>query len=97
MKSIAQFLKKKQNPAARSVFEKLDNETIFFIFKKIIREEFGSVGVGKFTPDYFNRKTLFVKSGSSVWSSELWLNRAKIIKKINQEIGRDILEEIKLK
>ena len=75
----------------------LDDKTIFYVFQKVIREDFGNIGSSKFTPDYFSRKVLFVKSNSSAWGSELWMNRKKIIDRINKEIGENILDEIKLK
>lgn len=96
MKSLKQLLNKK-NPAGKIKKAPLDNETIFFIFKKIIKEDFGQIGAAKFMPDYFTSKTLFIKSTSSTWSSELWLNRQRIIRKINVELGEEFIKEIKIK
>ncbi|HAI73975.1 MAG TPA: hypothetical protein DCS28_03690 [Candidatus Moranbacteria bacterium] len=75
----------------------LDDKTVFYVFNKIIAEEFGLIGKQKFTPDYFSNKTLFVKAENSAWSSEIWINRGKIIAKINQEIGEEAVERIKMK
>lgn len=75
----------------------LDDKTVFYVFNKIIAEEFGLIGKQKFTPDYFSNKTLFIKAENSTWSSELWTNREKIINKINQEIGENAVERIKMK
>lgn len=96
MKSLKQLLTKK-HPAGKIKKASLDKETLFFIFKKIIKEDFGQIGADKFTPDYFSRKTLFIKSASSAWSSELWLNRKRIMRKINAELGENAVEEIKIK
>lgn len=75
----------------------LDDKTVFFVFKKVIKEEFGEIGSQKFIPDYFAKKTLFVKAHNSAWSAELWTNKARIIKKINQELGEEAVENLKMK
>jgi hypothetical protein len=75
----------------------LDDKTIFFVFKRVVEAEFGQIGKQKFTPDYFAKKTLFVKAQNSVWSAELWTNKARIIGKINEEIGEKALDDIKMK
>jgi hypothetical protein len=75
----------------------LDDKTVFFVFKKVIEAEFGQLGKTKFTPDYFARKILFVKAQNSAWSAELWTNKARIMKKINEEIGEEAVENIKMK
>ncbi|MFA5961398.1 MAG: DciA family protein [Parcubacteria group bacterium] len=75
----------------------LDDKTVFFVFKKIIEVEFGQLGKQKFTPDYFAKRILFVKAQNSAWSAELWTNKARIIKKINEELGEEAVENIKMK
>ncbi|EKE11576.1 MAG: hypothetical protein ACD_15C00059G0014 [uncultured bacterium] len=92
MKLIKSYLSQK------NVFQvkNLDDKTIFFIFKKIIKEEFGNIGLANLRPEYYKDKTIFIKSNSSVWSSELWLNRDKIVRKINSEIGGKAIDKIKI-
>ena len=93
MKAIGDFLGKKNFHKTQS----LDDKTIFFIFRKVIRSEFGNLGLEKFVPDYFSGKTLFIKSDSAVWKAELWTNRGKITDLINHEIGDNVVERIKVK
>ena len=97
MKSLKNLLDKKR--ARNQLFRKtsLDKKDVFYIFKKVIQEEFGNIGVAKLKPDYFAKKILHIKSESSVWASELWLNKNSILKKINKEIGSKEIEEIKMK
>jgi hypothetical protein len=97
MKSLQNLLAKKFQE--RSVPKKmvLDDKTVFFVFKKVIQEEFGNLGVENFKPDYFDGKKIFIKCFSSNWASELWLNKNKIVRKINKELGEDVIEEIKVK
>jgi hypothetical protein len=93
MKAIGDLLNKKKIKKNTA----LDDKTIFFIFKKVIEEEFGQIGKARFTPDYFAKRVLFVRAQNSAWSAELWMNKARIIKKINHEISEDVIGDIKLK
>ena len=93
MKALSDILGKRDFRKVQA----LDDKTIFFVFRKVIRAEFGNVGAEKFIPDYFANKTLFVKAESAVWSTELWTNRGKITMLINREIGDEVVERIKMK
>ena len=75
----------------------LDDKTVFFIFKKVIEMEFGQIGKQKITPDYFAKGVLFVKAQNSAWLAEFWTNKTRIMKKINEEIGEDVVSNIKTK
>lgn len=85
--------------AKRNIFQPkaLDDQTIFFVFRKVIKEEFGNVGVEKLIPDYYNNRTIFIKSDSSAWASEIWLNKDRIVRKMNAELGEGSIEKIKVK
>jgi hypothetical protein len=82
------YLKKKTVP---------EKETVFFIFKEIIKQEFGQKGLEKFVPDYFSQGKLFVQASNSVWAAELLMNRQGIARKINEKIGEEVVQEIKIK
>jgi predicted nucleic acid-binding Zn ribbon protein len=94
MKSLGTLLQKKDIFQKKTV---LDEKTAFYIFREVIREEFGKQGAGKLIPDYFHNKTIFVKFTSSAWASELRLMRKEVIKKINKKLGGNLIEEIKFK
>ena len=93
MKSLKTFLEKK-NINKKII---LDDKTVFFLFKKITKEEFGNSGLEKLIPDYFANGILHIKSQSSPWASELELQKAKIIRQINKEIGQVEIKNIKIK
>lgn len=93
MKSLSSLLSKRKNTTKIS----LSDKDIFYIFNRIIKEEFGNVGALKLRADYFKNKTIFVKLTSSAWASELFSNRNTIIKKLNKELGDGAIKEIKLK
>jgi hypothetical protein len=75
----------------------LTDKDIFYIFRRVVKEEFGALGVAKFQADYFKNKTIFVKSESSAWAAELFSNRSRIVRKMNEELGARAIREIKLK
>lgn len=75
----------------------LDDKAVFYVFKKVIKEDFGNIGIEKFVPDYFAKGILFIRAESSAWASELWINKKRIIGKMNDELGENALEDIKTK
>lgn len=92
MKLLGNLLnKRKQEKLA------LTDKDVYFVFRKVIREEFGSVGIENLQPDYYDGQTIFVKSQSSAWLNELWLNKGRIVRKINEELGEDLIKNIKTK
>lgn len=92
MKSLGSLLRK------RNIQPKtISNKDVFFVFSQVIKEEFGNIGSLKLKADFFKNKTLFIKSKSSAWGSELFTNREDIIHKMNERLGEDIIKEIKLK
>jgi len=93
MKSLRDLINKKKTVGPLN----LDDQTVFYVFRKVVKEEFGNVGVEKFTADYFGNKILHIKSTSSAWASELWLNKDKIVYLMNKELGEGSVRAIKLK
>lgn len=92
MEKIGQIISKKP-PRRKTV---LDGKTVFYIFSKVIQEEFGKRGAANLQPDFYKNGKIFVKTKSSNWANELWLNRGKIIREINKELGLEEVKEIKL-
>lgn len=95
MKKIGTFLNKKFLEKKRKI--NWDEKSIFFAFEKIIKEEFGSRGVKNLKADYLKNKNLFIVCESSVWKSELNLNKEEIKNKLNKELGSVEILEIKIK
>lgn len=93
MRSLGNLLEKRQ----KSLKASFDDKDVFYVFSRVIGEEFGSIGKEKFRPDFFKNKTLFIKCSSPTWAGELWLNKEKIIKKINEQLGDNAVERIKTK
>lgn len=92
MKALRDLLKKQIIQKKITVSSK----DVFFVFQKVIKEEFGNVGANNFTARHFSNKTIFIQTESSNWASELWLNKKKIIEKINKELGENEVGDIKI-
>jgi len=93
MKSLESLLQKRKKELQVS----LDEKDIFYVFRHIIKEEFGNIGASKFQPDYFGKKVLIVKCESSTWANELFLNQSRILRKMSEDLGEGIVEKIKTK
>ena len=96
MKTLGSLLHKKYRSNLSNKKTDIDDKTIFFVFKKILQTEYGNVGSGKFSADYFSKKTLHIKTKNSAWAAELWINRGKLIKKINLELGGEYIERLRM-
>ena len=94
MQSLQNLLKKKKSFKKPLV---LDEKTTFFVFRKIIQKKFGEMGKEKLIPDFFSKKTIFIKAKSSAWAAELWLNKEMIIREMNKDLGEGEVEKIKIK
>lgn len=84
MKKIGNLLDKR-----KLTRKSLDQEGIFYVFKQLIREEYGKRGAESIMPIFFRDKKIFVKTSSSTWADEILLNRKEIIKKINEQVGNN--------
>lgn len=93
LKLLKDYLEKRNVQQAQN----LDDKTIFYVFRKVIKEEFGNVGAAKLVPDFYKHKTIFVKSESSAWASELWLNKDRVVRQMNKELGEGSVEKIHVK
>lgn len=90
MQKIKQYLKNK-NFTVQTV---LDEKTVFYVLKKVLKNEYGNKGVEKLKPDYYKSGKLFINSDSSSWANELWLDREEIKNKINKELRIKEVKEI---
>jgi hypothetical protein len=74
----------------------LDDQTVFYIFRKIVSQEYGARGEQYIEPRYYKNKKLFVAVKNSLWMSELQLSRDHFIRLMNQELGEGAISEIKV-
>ncbi len=100
MKKLSDYLslgggpsgKKKTHPTKTD----LDEKTIFFLAEKILLSQYGIRGKENISPKFWKDGKLFLFSQNSLWVGEVWTNRESIRMKINQEIGEEIVSEIKV-
>ncbi len=45
----------------------------------------------------FSNGKLYLKSQHSIWSAELKFNKAMIINKLNEKLGKDIIKDLRIK
>ncbi len=94
MRSLKKILsQKRQQPSAQ---REIDEQTIFYIAKQVILEEYGKRGGENITPTFYKDKKLFFRPKSSLWASEVLLERTHLCKQINQIIGAEVVKEIKI-
>jgi predicted nucleic acid-binding Zn ribbon protein len=93
MKSLQSLLEKRKKTSQKSFSDK----DVFYVFNRVIQEEFGNVGAEKFRANFWKNGLIFVTSESSVWANELQSNRSKIVRKINEKLGEGAVKGIKLK
>jgi hypothetical protein len=91
VKKIGQLLDKKDLNKKRA----LDEKAVFYIFTKTIKELYGDKGIENIKPCLYKKGKVFIKSPSSNWTNEIWLNKEEILEKINSKIGTEDVIDIK--
>lgn len=93
MKKIAEYFQKNATSIKKA---NCDDKTIFFIFSKIIQKEYGRRGICEFTPHLYRFNIVYINAKRSSWAHELYTNRENIIKKINDELGSEVVKGLKV-
>jgi|GEM_PF-1344452 len=83
----------------KSIF--LENGRMDLLYLAQIKKELAKIlpeSVKKYIEVYkFTNGKLYIKSQHSIWSAELQFNKAMIINKLNEELGNEIVKDIKIK
>lgn len=93
MRALKDFIGKREGSFQSAA---LDDKTVFFLFRKIIREEYGTRGLNELSPVQYLEKVLSIKAGNPLYSNELWMRRESLMERMNQELGDEAVKEIKL-
>lgn len=83
MKTLGSFISKKNLTKSTVV----DQQSVFYIFQRIIKEEYGRQGAENITPLFFREKKIFIKVSGQTWPNEVLLKRAQIVAMVNKELG----------
>jgi hypothetical protein len=95
MRSLKEFMEKRGVGYPQSPL-RVDDKTIFHLFRKIVREEYGARGATELTPATFSEGVLSVKANNPLYSSELWMRREAVIERINTALEGEGVKEIRL-
>ncbi|MFZ1654463.1 MAG: hypothetical protein WBO92_04995 [Candidatus Moraniibacteriota bacterium] len=93
MRPLKEYIGKRSGGAPKAL---LDDKTVFFLFRKIIQEEYGTRGVAELEPVAFSEGILSVKSNNPLYSSELWIRRETILGRMNAALEQDVIQELRL-
>lgn len=74
----------------------IDEKTIFHVARCVLIEEYGTRGGENIVPTFYKDKKLFLSPRSSLWASEVYLMREKLVREINTMLGSDEVREIKI-
>lgn len=73
-----------------------DEKTIFFIFKKVAVELYGTRGLESIIPVFYKEKKLYIQPRSSLWANEVLLEKKKLIQKMNELLEGEVITDIRL-
>ncbi len=96
MRTLKDLLPKKQRDTHHKQVQNFDEQTVFYIAKKILMEEYGLRGGENITPTLFQEKKLYLSSRSSLWGNEVWLEKERLKQKMNTLLGCEAIQEIKI-
>jgi hypothetical protein len=100
MKQIGDVMKyaqvKRESGMVRDVSKtEIDDKTLFFLAEKVVSALYGVRGRENVIPRYFRDGKLHFACHSPLWANELWMTRDTFRERLNREIGRDLVKEIK--
>ena len=99
MKQLSSLLSihtKESNSTKPKRLAALDEKTVFFLFSKVVDEQYGKRGRKVIFPSKYDQKILSVKVASPLWAQELLMERFTLCNLINQSIGEEILLDIRV-
>lgn len=97
MKKISDMMKAPRASVAEQGVKKVevDDKTLFFLSEKVVEALYGTRGRENVTPRFFRNGKLYFSCHSPLWANELWMTRETFRERINREVGREIVKEIK--
>lgn len=100
MKKIGKYLAQKKKQADLQSVKRsshdIDDQTLFHLFSRAVREEYGRQGEKNIVPTFYKNGVIFVKINNSIWAQELWMHRSFFVNVINEKIGSDVIKNIKI-
>jgi predicted nucleic acid-binding Zn ribbon protein len=72
----------------------VDEKTVFFLFEKILSEEYGMRGKENVQPYSYEDKVLFLYTEKSLWLSEMDMENERLRERLNALLGGDFVQKI---
>ncbi len=99
MKSLQSFFSKNRELSIDSTDDNtqstVDDKTVFYVFSRIISEEYGRKGEKAIIPSFYRNRIIFVRFSESLWAQEVWTNRQYLIRRLNERVGQKVVVNIK--
>jgi hypothetical protein len=96
MRTLKDLLPKKGRALGKGFTGELDEKTLFYIARKVLVEEYGLRGGENIIPTLYREKKLFLSARSSLWGNEVWLEKERLMEKMNSLLGGEAIVEIKI-
>ncbi len=96
MRILKELIPKNRVTLKKNTLSQLDEQTVFYIATKVLKEEYGFRGAENIIPSFYKEKKLHLASRSSLWGNEVWLERDRLKEKMNNLLGTEAVVEIKI-
>lgn len=83
-------------PSSGKKTGRIDDKTIFFLAERTVSALYGARGRENIIPRYFQDGKLHFSCHSPLWANELWVTRDAFRNRLNRDIGKDLVREIKI-
>lgn len=74
----------------------VDEKTIFFLFNRIIEEQYGKRGRSIIHPSRYQERVLTLRVMSPLWANELVLQETVLRKRLNKALDEEIVQMIRI-
>ncbi|MEI9966453.1 MAG: DUF721 domain-containing protein [Candidatus Moraniibacteriota bacterium] len=94
MHNLSDLLRKKRKINTRETAP--DEQTILFLFSRVLKGAFGEQGAQKILAKRFSEGALYLQSPSSLWRTEIMLQKENLLANLNSELGEEVVKDIKI-
>lgn len=74
----------------------VDEKTIFFLFNRIIEEQYGKRGCSVIHPSRYQDRVLSLKVASPLWANELSVQELVLRKRLNEALDEEVVQAIRV-
>lgn len=97
MRQLRDFLPYRSDEKhAEPVSKAPDAKTIFFLFSKIISQQYGQRGLVLIRPVAYQNQVLVVRVASPLWAQEVIIMASELCLQLNQALEASLVEKIEV-